>query len=102
MSIAGALSFVIFLFILWRRKYIYLIFLIIPLSYVIYLAIPDQEICIKKGSQIHLLPVENGTIFETTSVKYTLLKEGQVQNFIKVKLNNEKIGWVKDEDICSN
>jgi len=102
MSIAGALSFVAFLFILWIRKYIYLIFLIIPLSYVIYLAIPDQEICIKKGSQIHLLPVENGTIFETTSVKYTLLKEGQVQNFIKVKLNNEKIGWVKDEDICSN
>lgn len=102
MSIAGALVFVAFLFIVWRRKYIYLIFLIIPLAYVIYLAIPDQEICIKKGAQIRLLPVENGTIFETTSVKYTLLKEGKVQNFVKVKLHNEKIGWVKNEDICSN
>ena len=102
MSIAGVVAFVAFLFILWRRKYIYLIFLIIPLAYIIYLAIPDQEICIKKGAQIRLLPVDNGTIFETTEVRYTLLKEGSVQNFIKVKLHNEKIGWVKNEDICSN
>jgi len=102
MAIAGGISFIILLLILWRKKFIYLVFLIIPLSYIAYLAIPEQEICIKKGTQIHLLPVDNGTIFETTQVEYRLLKEGSVQDFIKVKLLNEKIGWVKNEDICSN
>lgn len=101
MSIAAGVALVAFIFILWRRKYIYLIFLIIPLVYIAYLAVPDQEICIKSGTQIRLLPVENGTIFETTISKQTLLKEGRVKNFVKIKLKNERIGWVKNEDICS-
>ena len=101
MSIAAGVALIAALFILWRRKYIYLVFLIIPLIYIVYLAIPDKEICIKEGTQIHLLPVDNGTIFETTSSKQTLLQEGSVKNFAKVKLKNERIGWVKNEDICS-
>lgn len=101
MSIAAGVALMAFIFILWRRKYVYLIFLIIPLAYIAYLAIPDQEICIKSGTQIRLLPVENGTIFETTASKQTLLKEGSVKNFVKIKLKNERIGWVKNEDICS-
>ena len=101
MKIAGVVAFIAFVFILWRRKYIYLILLIIPLVYIAYLAVPEQEICIKQGAAIRLLPVENGTIFETASSEYTLLKEGSVDNFVKVKLKNEKIGWVRNEDICS-
>jgi len=101
MSIAGSFALIAALFIFWRRKYIYLVFLIIPLIYIAYLAVPDREICIKEGTQIRLLPVENGTIFETTSSKQRLLQEGSVKNFAKVKLKNERIGWVKNEDICS-
>ena len=102
MSIAALVALVAFIFILWRKKYVYLIFIIIPLAYVIYLAIPEKEICIKKGTPIRLLPVDNGTIFETTDKKVLLLKEGSVQKFVKVQLKNERIGWVKNEDICSN
>jgi len=101
MSIAAGIAFIAFIVILWRKKYIYLVFVIIPLVYIAYLALPEQEICIKQGTQIRLLPVENGTIFETTTLEYRLLKEGSVKNFVKVKLKNEKIGWVKNEDICS-
>ncbi|MDQ7067396.1 MAG: hypothetical protein Q9M40_05155 [Sulfurimonas sp.] len=101
MQVAAVVSLVALVFILWRRKYIYLIFLILPLLYIAYLGVPEQEICIKKGAQIRLLPVDNGTIFETVSTEFTLLKEGSVDGFVKVKLKNEKIGWVKNEDICS-
>ena len=101
MAIAGAVALLAFMFILWRKKYVYLVFIIIPLVYIGYLAIPEQEICIKEGTQIHLLPVENGTIFETTKTEIRLLKEGNVKNFVKVQLLNERIGWVKNEDICS-
>ncbi|MEA1983495.1 MAG: hypothetical protein U9N39_08115 [Campylobacterota bacterium] len=101
MSIAAAITFLALVFLVIRKKYIYLLFLLLPIAYIAYLAIPDQEVCIKEGAQIRLLPVENGTIFETTSSKQRLLKEGQVQDFIKVKLKNERIGWIKNEDICS-
>jgi len=101
MAIAGVITFVGLLFILWRKKYIYLFLTLIPLIYIGYLAVPEEEVCIKEGSEIRLLPVDNGTIFETTKVKELFLKEGSVKNFIKVQLKNEKIGWVKNEDICS-
>lgn len=101
MYIATTVAFVGFILILIRRKFLYLVFIIIPLIYIIYLAIPQEKICIKEGAQIYLLPVDNGTIFETTQTQYHLTKEGQVQNFIKVKLTNNKIGWVKNEDTCS-
>lgn len=101
MSIAMAVAITILIFTLWRKKYIYLVFVIIPLIYVAYIAVPSKNICIKKDSNIYLLPVKNGTIFETTKSEYHLQKEGSVTEFTKVKLKNEKIGWVKNEDICS-
>ncbi len=102
MQIAGAFALLASIFILFRKKYIYLVFVIIPLAYVAYLAIPSKEVCIKIGSEIYILPVQNGTVFEITNSEYRLQKEGNVNKFIKVKLHNEKIGWVKNEDICSN
>ena len=101
MYIAAAVALIGFFLIIIKRKYLYLLFILIPLIYITYLAIPAEKICIKQGAKIHLLPVENGTIFETTQTQYHLEKEGQVQNFIKVKLNNNKIGWVKNEDTCT-
>ncbi len=102
MTIAGAVALVAFIFILWRKKYIYLVFIIIPLAYIVLTATPSKEVCLKVGAEIYLLPVHNGTIFEKTTSEYHLQKEGSVKEFIKVKLKNKKIGWVKNEDICSN
>lgn len=101
-AIVGSITLLLALFILWKRKYLYLMILVFPLAYIIYLAIPEKELCIKKGAQIRLLPVDNGTIFETTDSKRVLLKEGSTKRFVKVQLKNERIGWVKNEDICSN
>jgi hypothetical protein len=100
-TIAGGIAIFTFIFILIRKKYIYLFFMLIPVSYMAYIAIPDRIVCIKEGTEIRLLPVENGTIFETTSEVLHLHKEGSALNFTKVKLQNEKIGWIKNEDICS-
>jgi len=101
-TVAATIAFIAFIVILLRKKYFYLIFLLIPLAYIAYLVVPDKIICVKNGSEIRLLPVENGTIFETTDETLHLHKEGSARNFIKVKLQNEKIGWIKNEDICSN
>jgi len=98
--IALSVAIILLILIVWRKKYIYSIILLFPAAYVILLAMPSKELCIKKGSNIHLLPVENGTIFETTSKVIHLQQEGKAKGFVKVKLKNNKIGWVKNENIC--
>lgn len=99
--VAGGVAIVAFLFALARRRYSYLLFMIAPLWYMGYIVFPDKDVCINEGAQIQLLPVTNGTTFETTTEQLVLPKEGSVPNFTKVKLQNDKIGWVRDEDICS-
>ena len=100
-EIAAGIAFIAFLLIVWRKKYIYLIFILIPLAYIAWVQLPAKEVCIKEGARLHLLPVDNGTIFETTTAKLLLTKEGSAKGYTKIKLTNDKIGWVSNEDICS-
>jgi hypothetical protein len=101
MAIAGGIAILILILVLWTKKYIYIILFVLCIVYIGYIGLPSNKVCIKKGSNITLLPVNNSTIFEVTPRIYTLQKEGHIKNFIKVKLKNSKIGWVKNEDICS-
>lgn len=102
MSLATILALVIFFVVIWKKKLKYLALTLIPITYIAFLAVPTKDVCIKKGSSVYLLPVAHGTIFETTTEQYNLSKEGKTKNWTKVQLNNKKIGWVKDENICSN
>ncbi len=102
MAIAATVAVIAFFVILWRKKYIYLVFIILPLAYIAYVGLPSKEVCLKEGSNIYLLPLYNGTIFETAEERQHLQKENEVDGWIKVRLDNEKVGWIKNEDICSN
>ncbi|MDD5158303.1 hypothetical protein [Sulfurimonas sp.] len=102
MSLATIVALIIFFVVIWKKKPKYLVLILIPIIYIALLAVPSKDVCIKKGSKVYLLPINNGTIFETTDEEYNLSKEGQTKNWTKIQLNNKKIGWVKDEDICKN
>lgn len=101
MLIAVAVSLVMLMIIVWSKKYIYSIILVFPIAYAINAYIPSKEICIKPNSNIYLLPVKNGTIFETTQGVTYLMEEGNIKGHTKVKLLDNKIGWVKHENLCS-
>ena len=98
---AATMSGVIIIFVFWRKKFIYLILLLLPVGYLIYSNKPTEKLCVKAGAKIYLLPVYNGTIFETTTKENHWTQSGNVGNFIKVELPSEQIGWVKNEDTCS-
>ncbi|QFR50416.1 hypothetical protein FJR48_02825 [Sulfurimonas lithotrophica] len=98
--IALSVALVLLILIVWRKKYIYSILLIFPVAYITFLSAPSKNLCIEEGSNIYLLPVSNGTIFETTSETIYLQQEGKAKGFVKVKLKSNKIGWVKNENIC--
>ncbi len=86
---------------LWRQRYIYIALIVIPAVYVIVLMMPQEQICIKESSKIRILPLQNSTIFKITQQRTYLNKIGQTEGFVKVELDDNKIGWVKNEDLCS-
>ncbi len=102
MKIAAAITLVLFLLIMWKKKYKFLVILILPLAYIFSVMAPAKDVCVRSGANIHILPVPNGTIFEKTTQKSMMPNEGKVENFTKIKLKNDRIGWVKNEDLCKN
>ena len=86
----------------WRRWRGYLIASMAPLFYVIYALLPNSNVCIKKDSPVYLLPIKNGTIFEMTLQEEHLEAENTVGEFIKIRLGDNKVGWVHERDLCSN
>ena len=86
----------------WRRSKWYLYASVLPLFYVIFTLLPNSSVCVKKSAPVHLLPIKHGTIFETTSEEEKLEVENTVGEFTKVHLKNNKIGWVHENDLCSN
>lgn len=101
MGVAGAVAVTALLMLIIRRKLGYAILIILPLVYIAYAAIPIRYACINAGSPIYLLPMENGTIFEEASGQYSLEVQGEIKGYTKVKLQNNKIGWVRHEDLCT-
>ena len=101
-SIAVIFLALLFGLIMWKKKYKFLVVLILPIAYIIYLMKPAELMCVKQGSNVYLLPLKNGTIFYKIASQQNLEIEGESGEFKKVKLNGDKIGWVRDEDACSN
>lgn len=86
----------------WRRKPWYLAASVVPLFFVVFTLLPNSSVCVKKGSPLYILPIKNGTIFEVTMEESNIEAENQVGEFTKIRLENKKVGWVKQRDICSN
>lgn len=86
----------------WRRQKWYLYVSALPMFYIVYAILPNQNICVKKDAPVYLLPIKNGTIFEMTLQEEHLEAEKEVGDFIKVHLSNDKVGWVNQRDLCSN
>lgn len=99
---AGVVSVILFGLFYWRRQKGYLYASVVPMFYIVFAILPNQDICVKKDASIYLLPINNGTIFETTLQEEHLEAEKDVGDFTKVHLTNEKVGWVNKRDICSN
>ncbi len=100
-SVAAGIALIALILFVMRRKVYYLVFVILPVLYIADAAVPTEYACIKPNSPIYLLPMERATTFEVTTIKYSLEVQGRIKNYTKVKLHNNKIGWVRNEDLCA-
>jgi hypothetical protein len=67
-----------------------------------YLMIPIKKVCVKRGAKIYILPTKQSTVFKINPQSKVYEELNRVGEYIKVKLSKEKIGWVRDEDLCKN
>jgi len=86
----------------WKKSILALIFAALFFFYGVYLLIPIEKVCVKKGSKIYILPTKQSTVFEISKAKKVYEVLNHVGKYVKIKLSNERVGWVKNEDICKN
>lgn len=99
---AGLVSAVGIVLFIYRRKKFYLVIVILPLFFIAKLSVPIKHVCVKEDSNIYLLPMKNGTIFEKVPYRFTTESLGEAENFTKIRMKNNQIGWVQDENLCQN
>ncbi|NOQ31493.1 MAG: hypothetical protein GQ570_10250 [Helicobacteraceae bacterium] len=102
LSVASGVVLLLLVLIIFRKKFIYIFLIIPPLVYLVYHLKPTEYACVKASSNIYLLPIEQSTIFEAVKIDDSFEVQGKVDGYLKIKLHNNKIGWVKNEDTCSN
>jgi len=99
--IFASVAVVLFLLAFWRRSWFFFAIAAAAAGYAGWLSVPLRKVCINEGAPIYLLPMRNAPIFEQTPTRYELEQQGHIDGYSKVRLMNDKIGWVKDEDTCS-
>ena len=98
-----AIGFLI-LFILKIRKnqkigYLYLLLTLLLSGYIIYDQLPFLDKIVKKETRVRILPTENSTIFYTVKKDVKVKVLNRRGKYVKVMFPDNKIGWVKDEDL---
>lgn len=103
------LLFVLLIFVIlfiWKRKYIYLIIvLLLTIMSILYL-LPNKMGIIKDKSVVYILPTKKSTIFYNLTSRRNAEILNNKDGFVKVMFhdrnNNKIIGWIKEENIVKN
>lgn len=98
LSIYIAIILFLLLFI-WKKSYYSLIIAVAFIAYAIYDNKPFSEAKLKANSKIRILPMPNSTIFAIAAKEQNVKIITKNENFTKIILQNETIGWVENESI---
>lgn len=98
LSIYIAIILFLLLFI-WKKSYYSFIIAVAFITYAIYDNKPFSEAKLKANSKIRILPMPNSTIFAIAAKEQNVKIITKNENFTKIILQNETIGWVENESI---
>ena len=95
-TLLGIITLLWIVLFIYRRKIIYIILIIISILILLFFNFPKKEIILQEGTQLHVLPFKQSTIFLVLGMdtKVKVLKE---KNGYKKIEFNKYIGWIKDE-----
>lgn len=99
----GALTILLFILFIWKRKVYLLILFVFVGSIFAFFAMPNKKVNLKKDSVIYILPTKNSTIFQKVSKVITVEDMKRKNGFVKIMFGKGNyIGWVKEEDVIKN
>lgn len=91
-----------FIMFLVKRDFFYLVFAVVSLITLLTLFIPHKKICVKQGASLYILPTQTSTISTKVDHDLDTMLLGKREGFTKVEYKEGIIGWIKNEDLCSN
>ena len=100
-AMAAAVIVIAIILLIVYRKWWIVIFIIVPGVYIALQATPAQKICVNANAPLYLLPIENATVFDQLASQGEFEVKHSVKGFKQIT-HNKKIGWVSEDDICSN
>lgn len=78
-----------------------IIIVIVPGVYIAMQAAPAEQICVRSGSPLYLLPIENATVFDKLTTQGEFEVKHSIEGYKQITHNN-KIGWISEDDICTH
>ena len=101
LSALAGVAFVLLIFFLYRKKYLYLLSAMIVLGVAGYSMLPKEAITIIEGAKIRILPIDKSTTFHILHAPMTTEALQRTNSFTKIIYNN-KVGWVHEKFIQAN
>jgi len=98
------ISFTIFftiLFILTKDK-LYFIVVVASGTLLFYIYFSNQDICIKEGASLYILPTKNSNISLRVDKQINRQVIKKYNNFYKIEYKNSITGWIKQDELCEN
>ncbi|MEE3704265.1 hypothetical protein V2I29_01535 [Campylobacter sp. CX2-8023-23] len=94
--IAIIISLLIFI---WQRSYYWLLIAIAFIAYSIHDNKPFSDAKLKANAKVRILPMSNSTIFAIAAKEQNVKIITKNENYTKIILQNQTIGWVDNESI---
>jgi len=91
-----------FLMFLFKRDFFYLVLGVVSFITLLTFYIPHQQICVKQGAPLYILPTQTSTISTKVDQKFETMLLGERGAFKKVEYKKGIIGWIKNEDLCND
>lgn len=83
---------------IWRKHPAFLIAAVLLAAVTVY-ELRDKSIRIKEGAKVYLLPTKNSSIFFTTQYPMATEMIKARDGYYKIMLPDDKIGWIKEDDV---
>ncbi|WP_456485397.1 hypothetical protein [Hydrogenimonas sp.] len=103
-KIAATIFFIALWLLLWikRKRWTYLVLVILASAYLLTYLMPLKKVCIEEESALYLLPTPQSTPFMRLSSPIMGQEMNRKGGYTKVRLPNNTIGWVKNENLCTH
>ena len=98
---AGVVIVIALILLIVYRKWWIALFIVAPGIYIALQATPAENVCVKVNAPLYLLPFENATVFDVLTAQGDFEVKNSVEGYKQIT-HNKKIGWVSEDNICSN